>query len=164
MLRQNLLKNLCSLEMSGQGDEHFPWLNVMSQPCTAGLLLRLCCQHHQPPAAASAWGYMDALPSPGTAILPPAALWQRATNELARSIRCSVASGWLQPPQGHGTPPPAPRAWGCRVGVSANRAVGLRSRSWARRSLPAALWMPRQAGITAGLLWLIIGCNDGLQD
>lgn len=64
-------KSCARWRCQGREVNSFPWLNVTSQPHTAGLLLHLCCQHHQPPAAASARGYVDALPFPAAAILPP---------------------------------------------------------------------------------------------
>jgi len=157
VLSQDLLKELCSLETSGQEGTHslaechvstpHRWplapslLPAPSAPCSS------LCPRIRGCAPVPCHSPSSRCPS------------QRATNEPAQPVHCSVAPGWPQPPEATG-PPAAPQAWGCGAGVS----VGLRSRSWAQRSLPAALWMPRQAATTAGLLWLITGCNDGLQD
>lgn len=160
-------KKLCSMEMSGKGGKLFPLAEChVSAPHRWPLAPSLL---PAPSAARSSLrpGIRGCAPIPCRCDPPSSSHCpsQRAANELAQSVRCSVAPGWLQPPRGCGTPPPpAPQAWGCGVSVSARRATDLQSRSWARCSVPAALWMPRQAGITAGLLWLIIGCNDGLQD
>lgn len=67
------------------GDELFPWLNGMSQPCSGCALIPWHCD---PPSSHCPL--------------------HRATDKLTHSICCSVASGLLQPPSGHATPPPAP--------------------------------------------------------
>lgn len=116
-----------------------PWLNVTSQCHSAVPRLRLCCQHHQLlPRDRWMWPHPLALTS-SLLLLP----FTRAPNELAQSRGCSVGPGWPWNPQST----PGVGLWGLCAST-----VGLWSCCWAQPSLPAALWMPRGAGITAGLL------------
>lgn len=113
-----------------------PWLNVTSQCHRAVPLLCLCCQHHQLlPRDRWMWPHPLALTS-SLLLLPFTRDPKRAGPVQGMLCRTRVAME-----------PPGVGLWGLRAST-----VGLWSCCWAQPSLPAALWMPRGAGITAGLL------------
>lgn len=101
-------KKLCSMEMSGKGGKLFPLAEChVSAPHRWPLAPSLL---PAPSAARSSLrpGIRGCAPIPCRCDPPSSSHCpsQRAANELAQSVRCSVAPGWLQPPRGCGTPPP----------------------------------------------------------
>lgn len=109
-------KKLCSMEMSGKGGKLFPLAEChVSAPHRWPLAPSLL---PAPSAARSSLrpGIRGCAPIPCRCDPPSSSHCpsQRAANELAQSVLCSVAPGWLQPPRGCGTPPPSTPGVGLR--------------------------------------------------